>query len=276
MKRAAVIIVFAYILTGCSKNNTPDMNNFYRMYGSENEQAGELIEKVSKHRLYFGHQSVGFNIISGIHIWEQETGMNLKTVEARDFTNPDSASLIHFKIGHNGDPKLKIDDFVALADSIPWDSASAAFFKLCYVDIMAETNVDEIFNYYKQRMYDLKERCPDCKIILITVPVTRAQRGWKKVAKNILGRQLYGVEENIKRHAFNQRMRNEMNDDFPIFDLAALETTLPDGSTYTYKYKGNEYPAMPEFYTVDIGHLNEYGARYVSFNLLAFLAENLQ
>lgn len=276
MKQVVYMIIFTSILTGCSKNDRINMNHFHKMYGSENDQAEELLEKVSGHRLYFGHQSVGFNILSGIHSWEEETGVRLGIDESRDLANTDTASLVHFKVGNNGDPRSKIDDFVSLVDSIPGDSASAVFFKLCYVDIMADTDVDDLFDYYKERMYFLKESYPHCQIILFTVPVTRAQRGWKKIAKKILGRELYGVEENIKRHEFNQRMLNEMNDDFPVFDLAGVETTLPDGSTYTYKYKGNEYPAMPGFYTVDIGHLNEYGARYVSYNLLAFLAVTLK
>ena len=276
MKQSIFFGMMFLIFAGCSKNEQVDMNDFYRMYGADNEQVDQLLKEVSMHQLYFGHQSVGFNILSGIHIWEEETGVNLNIVESRDFANTDSASLVHFKVGRNGDPKGKIDDFVSLVDSIPGDSMAAAFFKLCYVDIMSDTDVEELFNYYKEKMYLVKERYPHLQIILVTVPVTRAQRGWKKIAKKILGRPWYGVEENIKRHEFNQRMLNEMGDDFPVFDLAGLETTLPDGSTYTYKHQGNEYPAIPEFYTVDLGHLNEYGARYVSFNLLAFLSETLK
>ena len=275
MKRV-VIIMFAAILAGCSKYNHLDMTDFYRMYGSEDDQVGELIEKVSRHRLYFGHQSVGYNILSGIQIWEEESGNSLTVVESRDFTNADSASLVHFKVGHNGDPKSKIDDFVSQMDSIPADSSSAALFKFCYVDIMEDTNVDEVFDYYKEKMYFLKKRYPHCQIILVTVPLTRTQKGLKALIKRIIGRQLYGVQENITRNEFNKRMLNEMGNDFPIFDLAGVESTLPDGSPYTYKHKGDRYPSIPAFYTIDLGHPNEYGARLISYNLLAFLAETLK
>ena len=252
------------------------MNHFYRMYGSENDQVGELIEKVSRHRLYFGHQSVGFNILSGIQIWEEETGISLRKVESRDFSDTDSVSLVHFKVGQNGDLKSKIDDFVLLMDSIPADSGSTAFIKLCFWDIMADTDVDELFDYYKEKMYFLKVKYPHCRIILVTVPLTNAQTGFKAFIKKIIGRQLFGVLENINRNEFNKRILNEMGSDFPVFDLAGVETTLPDGSPHTYKYKGNKYPSVPSYYTLDLGHLNEYGAKFVSYNLLAFLAETLK
>ncbi len=59
----------------------------------------------------------------------------------------------------------------------------------------------------------------------------------------------------------------------PVFDLAALESTHPDGSMETYQYKGGSYPCMPEYYRSDYGHLNDFGAKTVSYNFLAFLAE---
>lgn len=270
-------VFIALIITGCNDNQyNKDMNDFYRMYGSENDQAGVLIDKVSAHKLYFGHQSVGFNILSGIEQWEEESGINLEIAESRDFTSTGSASLVHFRVGQNGYPKSKIDDFVSLMESVPEDTGSAAFFKLCYVDITTDTNVDEVFDYYKEKMYFLKDSYSYCQIILFTVPVTAVQTGLKAAAKRILGRESFGVLENIKRNEFNERLLNEMEGDFPIFDLAGVETTLPDGSIHTYTHNGTEYPSMPDMYTSDGGHLNDYGAKIVSFNLLAFLSETLK
>lgn len=276
IKQFAFFIVLSLLIFGCSTNDQIDMKEFYTLYGSGIDNSGELIEIASRHKLYFGHQSVGSNILDGIEQWELESGINMDITESRDFSNTNSASLVHFRVGENGNPHSKIDDFVSLIDSIPDDTASAAFFKLCYVDIKEDTKVDDVFEYYMDRMYFLKDRYPHCQIILFTVPVTTVQTGLKATAKKILGRQPTGVIENIRRNEFNERLLNEMDVDFPIFDLATVETTLPDGSIHTYHYKGNDYPSMPDMYTNDGGHLNEYGARVVSFNLLAFLAESLK
>jgi len=276
MKQVAYFIMTAIIICGCSTNEPIDMDDFHKMYGSENTNAGELIEKVSGHQLYFGHQSVGFNILSGVARWEDETGVSINKVESRDFANTGSAALVHFRVGKNGDPKSKIDDFVSLMETVPCDSASVAFFKFCYVDVTEGTNVEEVFDYYKEKMHALKDSFPDCRILLITVPLTSIQKGLKATAKKILGRKISGREDNLKRYAFNQRLLNELAGDFSVFDLAGVEATLPDGSTNTFAYDGKDYPAMPGIYTSDGGHLNDYGAKVVAYNLLAFLSETLK
>ena len=89
----------------------------------------------------------------------------------------------------------------------------------------------------------------------------------------MLSREPSGYLENIKRQEINERIINELAGDFPVFDLALVESTLPDGSRSTYKYAGSEYPCMPETYTHDSGHLNDFGAKMAAFNLLAFLTE---
>ncbi len=45
---------------------------------SDTEDVGALIEEVANHKIYFGHQSVGFNILDGIEQWEKETGVELR------------------------------------------------------------------------------------------------------------------------------------------------------------------------------------------------------
>ena len=70
------------------------------------------IKKLSAKRIYFGHQSVGFNIIDGIQdLLQTHTKTNLRIVEttkASDFNEP---VLGHSTIGQNTDPGSKIDAF---------------------------------------------------------------------------------------------------------------------------------------------------------------------
>ncbi len=89
----------------------------------------------------------------------------------------------------------------------------------------------------------------------------------------MLGRQPTGRLDNIKREEFNNKLISEFEGLMPIFDLGDIESTLPDGSKSTYKYKGKDYPCMPDIYTYDLGHLTDLGSKTLAYNLLAFLAE---
>lgn len=268
------ILIFGIIvfISACGKENY-DMNDYFKMYGGDTGDVRAFIEQVSDQIIYFGHQSVGENILGGIEEWKRNTGATLNIVESRVLSSEQAPAFAHYRVGQNGDPRGKIDDFLLQLEEVPADKAGIAFFKLCYVDINESTDVEVLFEYYKEKMLYAREHYPTLKIILVTAPVTGIQTGLKATAKKLLNRQPAGVLENIRRDDFNERIRGELSDSFSIFDLAAIETTLPDGSRNTYRYKGKEYPCMPGFYSSDLGHLNDFGAKIVSHNLLAFLSE---
>jgi hypothetical protein len=261
------------VLTGCNKNHTTEMSDFNKVYGADIENIGTALEQVSNMKIYFGHQSVGYDMLKGLEAWEEETGVRIQKVESRDLGSKTDASLLHFRVGENKAPLKKIDDFVQMVDQIPKDEASVAFFKFCYIDFPKDADVDALFKVYKQKMLELKAQSGNCRIVLCTVPVTTLQKGPKALAKKVLGKDLNHSRENIRRNMFSDRIRTELGDDFPVFDLARVESTLPDGSTETFKYKGNYHPRLPEQYTRDQGHLNDFGAKIVSYNLIAFLSE---
>jgi len=277
--RYLTFLALAILLVGCNEN-PDDMTEFHKTYGSESADTGTLLTDVSNKIVVFGHQSVGNNILDGIAAWEEESGVSLNRQSTRDMSGMDSPAFMDFNVGQNGDPQSKIDDFVAVVETIPIAQSPTAqspiaFFKFCYVDIVEGTDVDEVFEYYKERMLYLKENYSHVRIILVTVPLTSIQTGWRVVVKRVLGRESVGYLENIKRQEINERIINELAGDFPVFDLALLESTLPDGSRSTYKYDGAEYPCMPKTYTYDSGHLNDYGAKMAAFKLLAFLTEEV-
>lgn len=266
----AVIILF----TGCTNKNQKDMTDFYRVYGSENERLDTLIECLANKKVYFGHQSVGFNIINGIIQLAKENDQHISIAETRDFAKADSVSFVHFRVGENRNPYSKIDDFVQLMDGISKDSGSIAFFKFCYIDISKDTDIDPIFKYYKEKMIYLKEKYPQTKIILVTMPIRALQKGIKAFVKKMLTMPVGEKLENVKRIEFNERLINELSNDFQVFDLAKVEATLPDGTLNSFEYQGNKYFSMPYLYTRDQGHLNDFGARVVATNLISFLTQS--
>ena len=111
--RSILYITLLLVLAGCTQNKPP-MENFHKVYGSEIEDMGAALKKISAQKIYFGHQSVGYDILSGMEQWEEESGVKISKTETRDLSvssRTDGFSLVHFRVGENRDPYSKIDDF---------------------------------------------------------------------------------------------------------------------------------------------------------------------
>jgi len=268
---ATILMLF----TGCQKESF-EKDQFYRMYGRGTGDVGSFIGQLMDQKVYFGHQSVGYNILDGVEQWQNETGIVLSKSFTRDFSSGAETSIVHFRVGENGEPHAKIDDFVALVSQIPEEEKSIAFFKFCFADFNEDTDVDELFAYFSEKMLYLKDKHTNIKFVITTIPAMAVQKGWRALAKKILGRAPYGYSQNISISEFNQKVLSEFKGILPVFDLAGIEVTRPDGTMETFRHKGKDYPCMPDYYASDYGHLNDFGARTVSYNLLAFLAEELK
>lgn len=264
---AAAFLIF----TGCS-NTAEEPDLFYVSQGDGTEELSAMIGQLAGTKIYFGHQSVGQNIMDGLELWEDLGAEDLSMGQSRDFASLPETSLVHFRVGANQDPHGKIDDFVTLMEQIPEEDTAFAFFKFCYADFHEGTEVDELFSYYSEKMLYLKENRPHIHFIVSTVPAMAVQKGWRALAKKVLGRAPYGYLQNIRLNEFNQKLVSEFQDVLPVFDLAKIEVTRPDGSVETFRHKGKDYPCMPDYYASDFGHLNDYGAKLVSYKLLAFLS----
>jgi hypothetical protein len=269
------ILIFSFLIAlliqGCG-NTRFEENDMYIRYGNGIEEPAAILEKINGLNIYFGHQSVGFDILSGIQLWEEETGVQIQDVQSTDFANLLHVPLVHFTVGENGDPYSKIDEFVSLAGQIPVEGDAIAFFKFCYVDIQEDTDVDRLFEYYREKMLYLKESYPHIRFMASTVPVMGRQKGLKAFIKKLLGKEYTGWQSNLKRNEFNKKLLGEFQGSMPVFDLGGIEATTPDGRAVTHTYKGKDYPIMLEYYTYDLGHLSEFGSRTLAYNLLAFLA----
>ncbi|MDY6824173.1 MAG: hypothetical protein SWH68_10330 [Thermodesulfobacteriota bacterium] len=227
-------------------------------------------KSLSQKKIYFGHQSVGFNIIDGIKDImneDQELDLNIKeTSDPKAFSEPLFA---HSRNGENRDWQSKINDFQAKIQNGLGEKADIAFFKLCYVDVTEETNVEKLFKAYKQTMADLAQKFPDTVFLHATVPLKTANTGWKTWIKKLIGKDyIWEYVDNIKRNEFNDLIRNEYEDTNRLFDIARIESTLTDGSREIFKHNGKEYEAMAPDFTYDGGHLNKLGGKIVAKGLL--------
>lgn len=231
------------------------------------------LEKLAQKRIYFGHQSVGYNIVEGLEALTREQPLGFKIVEARSPEALGSAAFAHAKNGQNHEPVTKIRDF---ADTLERGGLGArtdiAFFKFCYVDFPPGTDVEKVFAEYKSTLARLRNTFPSVKFVHVTSPLTVVQSGPKAFVKRMLGRRLGGVEANIARNRFNELMRKEYAGREPLFDLAAVESTRPDGRAVSFEDGGTSYPALAHEYASDGKHLNAMGARWAAAHLLKTLA----
>jgi lysophospholipase L1-like esterase len=88
----------------------------------------------------------------------------------------------------------------------------------------------------------------------------------------MLGRAPYGVLENLRREEYNDLLRQTYAGHAPLFDLARLESTDPNGEKTTAAWKGHLVPALAPLYTDDGGHLNALGRQLAAREFVAVLA----
>jgi hypothetical protein len=229
-------------------------------------------KQLSKKKIYFGHQSVGNNILDGIRdVMKDHPQIALHITESPAKADLKSPVFAHSMVGKNSDPKSKIDEFSRNLRAGMGDEADIAFLKLCFVDILPQTDIVKVFEYYKHTMEEIKNKFPKTTFIHFTVPLTTKQIWLKEFVKGLIGKMNF--YDNVKRNEFNAMLRHAYVGMEPFFDLAKLESTFPDGSQSTFTKDGNIYAALVPDYTNDGGHLNEKGRRIVAEHLLVYLAQ---
>jgi hypothetical protein len=203
-------------------------------------------------RIYFGHQSVGANILQGV----KELGVSLPIKD--EF------------LAENGDPLRKLENFkAAVGEGSRYD---VALVKFCYVDVSADTDARALFERYRATIAELQAKNPRTVFVHATLPLTTVQTGPKAWAKRLLGRAPYGTIENVRRAEYNTLLRRADAGREPIFDLARLESIAPDGSEVTVTWNGATVPAMSPAYSDDGGHLNAAGRARASQEFVKVLA----
>jgi len=235
--------------------------------------SGQQVASLSTKKIFFGHQSVGNNIVQGIRDLESiDPRLKLNIVKSPDPEAVSGPALVELELGNNGRPESKLAAFAAVLDKGMGAQGGIAILKFCYVDIDTSTDIQKLFAIYRKQMSDLKKKYPALKIVHVTVPLTIADPWPKAWIKALVGKSARQAL-NAKRNEFNRLMRRNYAGREPFFDLEEIESTHADGSRL-YLVQGNEkiYGLAPEF-TVDGGHLNDLGRRVMATRLLAVVAE---
>jgi hypothetical protein len=223
---------------------------------------GELAS-ASELRLFFGHMSVGKNVLSGMRGVYETRGVAPPDIIEIERGGPapqlagDGGVLVHSLIGTNRDPEGKLANFDAALRGGLARQVNVAMVKFCYIDIRWDTDVEALFGRYKTTLDALERDYPDVTFVHVTAPLTTGPSGIKNHIKVLIGR-----DDNAARERFNALMRATYSSD-RLFDLAAVESTAPDGTTSASLYAG---------YSSDSAHLNASGSSVAAVELLRLLA----
>jgi hypothetical protein len=239
-------------------------------------QDGDLraeLLRLSERRIFFGHQSVGMNLLDGVRdIAARHPDVRFRVIDVSGDAHLAPGSFGHAFMPENGNPGLKLESFERAISSGAGSAADIAFLKFCYVDFSSGTDAPGLFARYRRILNELRTRHPRTVFVHVTAPLTTVDGGAKAALKRVLGRAPAGLLENAKREEFNQLLRQTYAGKEPVFDLARLESTGPDGRRELYDWNGSKVPALLPVYTDDGGHLNpEVRVRFAR-ELIALLA----
>jgi hypothetical protein len=233
-------------------------------------------ERVGAARVYFGHQSVGGNILSGLADLQGQLDRPLiRVAELGALDAGDGGGvLLQTAIGQNGKPNAKCEDFRQVMRQLQ-GRVDVALFKFCYIDFDDQSNAAAIFDTYSRTMDEMKRQYPAVTFVHVTAPLRSIERGPGVWARELLGKRNRAKHANAARGEFNRLLRERYAAD-PIFDLAAVMSTYPDGRRETFTLDGRTYESLVPAYTNDGGHLNAVGATYGAAGFVESIAAALR
>jgi hypothetical protein len=241
--------------------------------GASSVTAEQLVA-ASRAKVFFGHQSVGENIIEAIPRVYAEHGVPVPTIVEDQPAPGDRGFFAHAFIGENTKPETKIADFDRQLRGGIGRQVDIAFMKLCYVDVSASTDVDALFTRYRTAMAALERDFPNVIFLHVTAPLTTTPSGVKAKIKTALGQGDASAAENVVRERLNALIRHAYPAD-RVFDLAAVESTAPDGMRVSGTSDDKDFFALYDGYSSDGGHLNAAGADRAATALLSLMARTV-
>lgn len=240
---------------------------------SRNQITAEDLASVSRTRVFFGHQSVGMNVLGAVPGIYAEHGLTPPPIgQGQAQPGEDGGFIAHAFIGENEKPRFKIQSFDAIMRSGIGQPVDVAMMKFCYVDIKADTDIVALYARYRDTLAALERDFPEVVFVHVTVPLMVDQGGLSRLKSRVTGNTRFGRAENVARERLNDLIRRESEGAY-LFDLAAVESTGPDGKRATGLHAGEQYFHLYGGYASDPGHLNGDGARAAAVAWLRTIAQ---
>lgn len=225
-------------------------------------------------KVVFGHMSVGEDVIAGVRELGRGDGEpGVAVFPLKNTEVPSQPGLWHLTLGHNADPVAKIRRFEEIAKGFQNSPPDAVMMKLCYVDIVAASDLERIQRAYRDMVKTVEGVLPRTRVLHVTTPLEAAPVGKAKLRRAIGG--LIGragpVRDNGQREAYNKWLRREYGSSGTVLDLAQMESNGAQGSCVARF--DSEVPMMYSTYTDDGGHLNRTGRKVVASAFLMALSQ---
>ena len=266
MKINLVVLLTLVFLSGCTeKSNKGEI--LMEVNSSTNN-----IELFRNTNIYFGHKSVGNNIIEGIKaIAFTKEISDLRIIRLDEEEKLPQNYFVHSSIGKNGDPISKIKEFQTNIDSLVDENLKIAMMKFCYADFNKNSDINEIFQQYSTVVDTIKNKYPDLIIIHFTVPLMAERSFLGKLKSFVKGESDKNFYDNLVRNKFSDLIQSKYPSE-NIFDIAKIESTYPNGKIEEIELNGRSTSFLISDYSSDGSHLNEFGQKLVANELINHIA----
>jgi hypothetical protein len=225
--------------------------------------------------VYFGHQSIGSAVVSGVEELVQEHVVPLRVVHTREPATVTGPAFVHFLAGQNRDYASKNAAVLRLLESRTRAQKPVLLLKYCYVDLSSPADLHGMFEAYHDTVEAIRFEHPDVTVVHATIPLTTVESAFKSGAMQFAGRPTRR-EAAIARHHYNELVRAEFADIEPIFDLAKVEATELDGTLAGFIAGGSMIETLAPNNTEDGSHLNQRCQRAAAENLLDVLSDVIE
>ena len=269
-KYSFYMFISILFICGCGESKVKESLKFQ---SNINNIPSPILEELGRKYIFFGHQSVGANIIEGIiDLKAIYPDLKLNIVEIKkDKLFSDVPSFAHSYVGRNTIPSSKISEFSTYIDKEN-TKIQIAFLKLCYIDFNEGTDIMAVFQDYKISINKLISKYPNIIFVHFTVPLTTSKPTLKDFIKKMIGMKDFNYKTNVLRNSYNEILRDEYLGKEPIFDIAEIESTNTNGSRTFFEINGKRCFILSSAYSEDGGHLNSFGKKVVSEKLIEYLA----
>jgi hypothetical protein len=224
--------------------------------------------------VFFGHQSVGANLIQGLGELGDDHpfgAWHVTRLAAYQPTMRSTHVLIHERLGENRNPSTKLDAFQQLFASGMVTGVDVALLKFCYVDVSTRTEAESLRGKYEACVEQLTKQQDTARLAHVTIPLRQGPHGIHALLGRALGRRHREHERNRAREGFNDWLRARYASTGTLFDLALLESTRRNGRRHLQRDGADLVPCLAPEWTYDGGHLNESGRSMAARAFLQFL-----
>ena len=186
------IVILSILFTACSDKGQQDESKILKK-----EISKTALNKLSEKRIFFGHRSVGNNILQGIDdILTQYPGINLKILKYEEVKSSKDNGIIHAWIDQNGSPQSIAEDYTRMVEKLPGKEMDFALIR--FTPWYGKKDMDEILKDYTIAIEQLKQRHSKTVFIHGTFPLNHSKTSFKTWIKKLTGKkEIWEYDGNI-------------------------------------------------------------------------------